>query len=257
MQKKNKVMIAAAMGMLAIVVASTAVRCSVARTAAEDAEREQAREAPAEQPSEPGGSEAPSGEEGREGAAGLEADILAALRGNVWQAPGDPQKTVAFRAGSFVEADGSSAALAAFDVVGAGEADGQRYLDVEIVRDGSPAALATTIILEGSDGALQVASDGFAVEKRYVQGKTAGEPVAVTGALGPYEGLIAGKAEGLASAISAWCAAHAPSATRADFDGEVYLDVGAGRVSATFHLDDAARTIVTAVYEGGAFSVQG
>lgn len=257
MQKKNKVMLAAAMGMLAIVVASTAVRCSIARTAAEDAGWEQAREAPAEQPAEPGGAGTPSEPEGREGAAGLEAGILADLQGSVWQAPGDPQKTVAFRAGSFVESDGSSAALAAFDVVGAGEADGQRYLDVEIVRDGSPAAQATTIILEGADGSLQVASDGFAAEKRYVQGKPAGEPVAVTGALGPYEGLIDGKADELAAAISEWCAAHAPSATRASFDGEVYLDIANDRVSATFHLDDAARTIVTAVYEGGAFGVSG
>lgn len=257
MQKKNKIMLAAAIGMVAIVVASTAVRCSVARTAAEDAAREQAREAPVEQPAEPGGAEAPSGQEGREGAAGLEEGILADLQGNVWQAPGDPQRIVAFRAGSFVESDGATAKLAAFDVVGAGEADGQRYLDVRIVRDGSPAAQATTIVLEGADGSLEVASDGFAAEGRYVQGKAAGEPVAVAGVREPYLGLLDGKSEDLGKAITAWCAAHAPSATRADFDGEVYLDVGAGRVSATFHLDDAARTIVTAVYEGGAFSVQG
>ena len=35
------------------------------------------------------------------------------------------------------------------------------------------------------------------------------------------------------------------------------MDVNGGRVSATFHLDDVASTIVTAVYEDGAFSVLG
>ena len=79
----------------------------------------------------------------------------------------------------------------------------------------------------------------------------------MTGLAEPYASLIEGKSGELASAIGAWCKAHAPSAACASFDGEVYLDVRGGRVSATFHLDDSASTIVTAVYEGGAFDVLG
>lgn len=254
MRKKNKLMLVAAVGMAATVIASTAVRCSVAHTA--DESRGQDGEPAVEQAADPGEDE-PSGQEGQEGEADLEADILAVLQGNVWQAPGAPERTVAFRDGSFVESDGASVALAAFDVVSAGEAQGQRYLDVEIVRDGGPSAVATTIILEEAEGALSVASDGFAAEKRYVQGKPSDAPVEVTGVREPYTGLIDGKTGELASSLADWCATHAPSAARASFDGEVYLDVANGRVSATFHLDDAARSIVTAVYEGGAFSVHG
>lgn len=254
MQKKNKLMLAAAVGMVAIVVASTAVRCSVSRAADESSEQE---ELAIEQAADPKESEPLSGQAGSGDEPDKEAGILSELQGDVWQAPGDPQKTIAFRDGSFVESDGSSVMLAAFDILGAGESDGQRYLDVSIVRDGSSAVQATTIILEGTDGSLEIASDGFAGAKRYVQGRAPETPVGLEGVREPYTGLIDGKADELAVAISEWCAAHAPSSTRATFDGEVYLDVANGRVIATFHLDDAARSIVTAVYEGGAFSVSG
>lgn len=79
----------------------------------------------------------------------------------------------------------------------------------------------------------------------------------VSGLAEPYTGLVDGKTAELASAIGSWCASHSPSATTAAFDGEVYLDVRGGRVSATFHLNDAASTILTAVYENGSFTVAG
>ena len=79
----------------------------------------------------------------------------------------------------------------------------------------------------------------------------------MTGLAEPYPSLVDGRTDELASAISEWAAGHAPTATRAAFDGEVFVDVSGGRVSATFHLDDAASTIVTAVYRSGEFSVLG
>ena len=161
-----------------------------------------------------------------------------------------------FRDGSFVESDGSSVKLAAFDVKAAKSGSGQTHIDIDVMREGDPYATPTTIIVEEHDEILTVACDGFAVEKRYVQGSASGT-VAVTGLAEPYTSLIDGKSGELASAIGEWCRAHAPSAACASFDGEVYLDVKGGRVSATFHLDDAASTIVTAVYEGGAFDVLG
>lgn len=179
------------------------------------------------------------------------------LQGNVWQAEGAPEKTIEFRDRSFVESDGSSVKLTVFDVREAGEGNGQRHLDIDFMREGDPYTTPASIIVEERDGVLTVASDAFAMESRYVQGKPAGTAVSVSGLADPYTGLIDGKAGELASAVGSWCATHAPSATAASFDGEVYLDVRGGRVSATFHLNDAASTIVTAVYENGSFAVAG
>ena len=253
MQKKNKLMLAAAIGMVAIVVGSTSMRCSVAHTVEERAELEgtgAAVESTVQtQDAAQTAQKAPEKD--------VAAETLALLRSNAWQAKGAPERTLAFREGSFVESDGASVRLTAFEVKGSGETDGQRYLDIDIMREGDSYATPTTLIVDEEDGALSVACDGFAIEKRYGQGATSGAEVAVAGLAEPYTGLIDGKAGELASAIGQWCKGHAPTATSASFDGEVYVDVREGRVSATFHLDDTAATIVTAVYEGGAFSVAG
>lgn len=253
MQKKNKLMLAAAIGMVAIVIGSTAVRCSVTHTVEERTE-----------PAGTGAAVESTVQTRDAGRAAQEApekdaaaETLTLLRSNAWQAEGAPERTLAFREGSFVESDGTSVRLTAFEVKDAGEAEDQRYLDIDIMREGDPYATQTTLIVDEKDGALSVACDGFAMEKRYVQGAPSGAEVAVSGLAEPYTGLIDGKAGELASAIGQWCQGHAPTATSASFDGEVYVDVRGGRVSATFHLDDAAATIVTAVYEGGAFSVAG
>lgn len=252
MQKKNKLMLAAAIGMVAVVVATTAVRCSIARTA---------DEAGAEPPA--AAAEQPAGREGAlEGGARGEAGdgpeaIVEELRGTAWVAADGSGATLAFRDGAFVESDGSSVALAAFEVEGAGSSEGQRWLDVSLLRDGQERAEASTLVLEEAGGAASVASDGFLLADRYVEGPAAGGGVEVTGLAEPYLELIGGDGDGLARAIGEWARANAPSAGEASFDGEVFLDTGSGRVSATFHLDDAASTIVAVSYEAGAFDVAG
>ena len=252
MQKTNKVMLAAAIGMVAIVIGSTVVRCSIAHTVEGSAQSE--AQAPAESIAQDvGGANAG----GAASATDASQEIAKLLQGNVWQAEGAPEKTIEFREGSFVESDGASVKLTVFDVKQAGEGNGQKHLDIDFMREGDPYATPASIIVEERDGTLTVASDAFVAESRYVQSKPAGTAVSVSGLAEPYTGLIDGKSAELASAVGSWCASHAPSATTASFDGEVYLDVRGGRVSATFHLDDAASTIVTAVYEGGSFAVAG
>lgn len=252
MQRKNKVMLAAAIGMVAVIVGSTAVRCSIAHTVEESAQTE--AQAPVESVVQDAGSAATADVAS---ATDKAEEIAKMLQGSVWQAEGVPEKTIGFRDRSFVESDGTSVKLTVFDVKEAGEDNGQKHLDIAFMREGDPYMTPATIIVEERDGVLTVASDAFAGESRYVQGKPAGTAVSVSGLAEPYTGLIDGKAGELASAVGSWCASHAPSATAAAFDGEVYLDVRGGRVSATFHLNDAASTIVTAVYENGAFSVAG
>lgn len=255
MQKKNKVMLAAALGMVAIVVASTAVRCSLSHVEAgrEDAEAPAVQEqVAAEREEVPAQNAADEGDAAPDGA----EEVMALLRGTSWVAPDDPGTTIAFRDGSFVESGAGGVRIAAFQTKAAGSAAGQRYLDVDVMREGA-SDLSTTIVVGEEEGALAVSSDAFALAGRYVQGDTAGAPVEVSGLVEPYLGLIDGKAGELTSALDAWCAVHAPTAKAASFDGEVYVDVHGDRTSATFHLDDAAASIVTVVYSGSSFDVLG
>ena len=177
MQRKNKAMIAAAIGMVAIVVATTAV---------------------------------PEAGDETDGASA----VLEELRGSAWTAADGSGKTLAFREGSFVESDGASVSMTAFEVEGSGSSGAQRWLDVLLLKDGDAAGELATIVLDEDDEVSSVACDGFSLSGRYVRTATSGGTVEVTGLAG-------------------------------------------GRVSATFHLDDDASTIVTAVYRSGEFSVLG
>ena len=125
MQRKNKVMLAAAIGMVAIVVATTAVRCSIAHTADQaDADPPAASvEQPAEQEKPETGTEAGEGPD-------EPSAVLEELRGSAWTAADGSGKTLAFREGSFVESDGTSVSVTAFEVEGSGSAGTQRWLDV-------------------------------------------------------------------------------------------------------------------------------
>lgn len=247
MDRKNKVMLAAAIGAVAILVASSAVRCAVTRTV----EVTVPNTAVATQ-------EAPEAEPDGEGAEmdATAKKALEALRSHAWQAEGDAKKTVAFRDGSLVESGPEGVKVTAFEVTGAHEDDDHASLDVTMTREGS-GSFSSVIAIDGREDSLAVSCDGFANASCYVQGSGAEGPVEVGGLAEPYTSLIDGKADALASAITDYCRDRVPTATKATFDGEVYLDVAGGRVTATFHCDDKASTILSVAYAGGAFTVSG
>ena len=252
MQRKNKAMIAAAIGMVAIVVATTAVRCSIAHTAGQaDADPPAAS---LEQPAEQEGPETePEAGEETDGASA----VLEELRVSAWTAADGSGKTLAFREGSFVESDGASVSMTAFEVEGSGSSGAQRWLDVLLLKDGDAAGRSATIVLDEDDEVSSVACDGFSLSGRYVRTATSGGTVEVTGLAEPYPSLVDGRTDELAAAISEWAAGHAPTAASASFDGEVCGDLAGGRVSGPCQVDDDASTIVTAVYRSGEFSVLG
>lgn len=241
-ERKNKLMLVAAIGAVAILVASSAVRCAAMR-AADDGGGQQQAEIEQGARTEQGETEAPDD---------AAAAVMAVLESHAWQADGDASKTIAFKDGRFVESDGKNTRVTACDVTGAGDGS----LDVALTRDGD-GRKQTVIALSGEEGSYRVSSDGFAMSGTYVQGSGAKDPVAVSGLADPYIELISGKRDELASTIAAYCRDNVPTAKKATFDGEVYLDTNTGRTVATFHCDDTAATILSVEYSDGEFSVSG
>jgi hypothetical protein len=71
----------------------------------------------------------------------------------------------------------------------------------------------------------------------------------------PYTTLIQGRTPDLAKAVASYCRDHVPTATKAVFDGEVYLDIPGGRTSGDIHLrrhggDGAQRRVRERVVRG-------
>ena len=101
-----------------------------------------------------------------------------------------------------------------------------------------------------------MSSDEFKVSKKYSEDVAEGT-VSVSGMDEAYIGLVGGDAEPLRKALAAYMAKNVPQAASASFDGEASVDFNAKTVSAAFHADDAARTVLVVTYADGKFTVSG
>lgn len=235
--KRGKVIAVAAAGALVVLLASTIARCAAA--------------GPAGAGQDAGGS-APEQAQQQAGPAEAAASTLEAAAGTSWVAEDGSGATLQVTDRSLVEsaADGTVSALA-YSAADEAEADGQAIVTLTL-EDGSAATLIVT--LEDGEPAA-VASDAFSAAPSYVASEGGGGPFEVTGLDERYLELVGGDEDALRAAIGAYAARRSPQTSSASFDGEVFLDLASGMVSATFHLDDNASTIVTVQWAGGAFTV--
>jgi hypothetical protein len=215
-------------------------------------------EQPVESSSSAASSQSPSSSgEGADQNGDVEASIEKILRSHAWQQDGNAKATVQFRDGSFVESDGTNAKVTAMTVTKAAWNGTEGTLECKLTADGDQTERSTVIKVSGNEGSFKVASDGFLVSKEYVQGNASASAVAVEGVTEPYTTLIQGRTPDLAKAVASYCRDHVPTATKAVFDGEVYLDIPGGRTTATFTCDDTAATVLNVVFANGSFEVQG
>ena len=235
--KRGKVIAVAAAGALVVLLASTIARCAAA--------------GPAGAGQGAGGS-APEQAQQQAGPAEAAASTLEAAAGTSWVAEDGSGATLQVTDRSLVESatDGTVSALA-YSAADEAEADGQAIVTLTL-EDGSAATLIVT--LEDGEPAA-VASDAFSAAPSYVASEGGGGPFEVTGLDERYLELVGGDEDALRAAIGAYAARRSPQASSASLDGEVFLDLASGMVSATFHLDDNASTIVTVQWAGGAFTV--
>ena len=235
--KRGKVIAVAAAGALVVLLASTIARCAAA--------------GPAGAGQGAGGS-APEQAQQQAGPAEAAASTLEAAAGTSWVAEDGSGATLQVTDRSLVESatDGTVSALA-YSAADEAEADGQAIVTLTL-EDGSAATLIVT--LEDGEPAA-VASDAFSAAPSYVASEGGGGPFEVTGLDERDLELVGGDEDALRAAIGAYAARRSPQASSASFDGEVFLDLASGMVSATFHLDDNASTIVTVQWAGGAFTV--
>ena len=122
--------------------------------------------------------------------------VLEELRGSAWTAADGSGKTLAFREGSFVESDGASVSMTAFEVEGSGSSGAQRWLDVPAAEGrGDAAGGSATIVLDEDDEVSSVACDGFSLSGGYVRTATSGGTVEVSGLAEPYPSLVDGRTD--------------------------------------------------------------
>lgn len=245
---KGRVIAIAAAGALAVLLASTLVRCTVTGT---DGGEDNSQNGPAiEQQQSPEGSM-----EKPESAIAQESETTLKKASSVsWVSDDGSGATLQITDASLIEkgADGAIHAVA-YSSADESATNGQALVTLRL-DDGTPATLIIALD-EGEPAAI--VSDVLASAERHVAkpNGSAGESFTVTGLDEQYLAMIGGEEEGLTRAIAEYASQKAPQASSASFDGEVYLDLDEGMVSATFHLDDNASTVATVLFEDGAFEI--
>lgn len=242
MPKKNKLMLAAAIAAVALLIGSGVARCSleradtdVAKDAIEAVEKDGGR-SEASAPREEGHTDQNDAE--KPNSTGIDS-----LIGSSWQSQDDPMRTLAIVKGAFVETkDGQTDVT--YWTVDSGESEGDTITATILASKSMTDAAAPVTLTVGMEGASEVLSCD-ALASKYVRVQ-AGEHTlsfdGITGKLGESMGTDAASIE---AAVAARAAAVSPSAERARWDAEVWCDFANNIATTTFTLEDGASTIVS------------
>lgn len=236
MNRNRKIILAAAIGAVAVLIASSAVRAYISHRmgeAEQPAEVKTAEEIPVEKASrwripEPEG-------------------LADELRTHGWKAEAG-EAVLCVRGDTLIETDGSGMHITAFTVTFE-EGDSLEAMAVDAtgeVREGS------ITLTRDADG-LSVSSELFALSSTYVQSETVGK-VHVQGVPELYLELV-GDEKTFVRAVEEYCATWVPGALSATFFPEIVIDTDDALITATLVCDDAASTSIAVVWDGATFEV--
>ncbi len=237
MKRKNKVMLALALGAVALVIASGAVRCSLATPeASEESTQEQGQ---VESPGETAHEETPAAPLEEAGAQGGFAD----LKNTTW-ASEDGKSALSIIEGALIESGEAGQSILYYSV----ESE-------QAQRDGLTATLAVSDSMTGDEeltvanvrmggeGELTLTCDKLSCA--YVLEEAQATAIAVAEADERLYSTFGKSEDDFENALLEYARAQAPSATRATWSKEVWIDFGQMSYLTNFTLDDAASSIVT------------
>lgn len=234
MSKKNKLMLAAAVIAVLLLVGSGVARCSLVR---EDVESTDAIEA-VEKEEAPAPQQGTPAEEHADATAGLEA-----LVGTSWTGIEDPTYTLSIVKGAFVEAKDGQTSVIYWTLDTEEATDTTVTATVLASKSLTDAAnpVLVTVTTEGADTVIR--TDALACSyKKVLLGERTLSFTGVTSKLEEAMGVDVAKIE---AAVSARAAAVSPTASRAIWDAEAWINYANGAATTTFTLDDGASTMIS------------
>lgn len=238
MTRKNKVMLAAAIAALALLIGSGVARCSLAHEDIEEAESATEAIEQVEGTHEGSGQETDGSDSKRD-----DSDTLEGLIGTSWVGTDDPAHTLAIVEGAFVEGADSQNAVTYWTLDSEEEADGTLTATVLASKSMSDAASPALVTITQDGGDTYIKSDVLSCTYRQVQaGAHTLQFASITDELADSMGVEASKIE---AAVSARAASVSPTAMMATWDKEVWIDYGSGSATTSFTLDDGASTLVS------------
>ena len=221
MDKKTKLMAICAAGAAAILIGAGLARCAIAPSEPEIVVPAEEQDQQIEQAD----------------------DSFSGYAGTTWESE-DGTCTLTLSDSTIVESGEAGVQVMYYEVLSEEPDDDGLSAQISFTRSAGEAASQTLLSISDAGGWKSISCDAFALSKSYLiaEGSEAGIELA---AHSPElnELLDAEDAE-IASAIAQKASSASPTATLATWDGEVYIDCNEDVLTTSFHLNDAASTIV-------------
>ena len=150
-------------------------------------------------------------------------ESLGGYTGTTWESE-DGTCTLTLSDSTIIESGEAGVQVMYYEVLSEEPDDSGISAQISFTRSAGEAASQTLLSISDTGGREIISCDAFALSKSYL--------------------IAEGSETGLASAIAQKASAASPTATLATWDGEVYIDCNEDVLTTSFHLNDAASTIV-------------
>lgn len=221
MDKKTKLMAICAAGAAAILIGAGLARCAIA-------------------PSEPE-TVVPAEEQGQQ----IEQadDSFSGYAGTTWESE-DGTCTLALSDSTIIESGEAGVQVMYYEVISEEPDDFGISAQISFTRSAGEAASQTLLSISDAGGWKSISCDAFALSKSYLIAEGSEAGLELSAHSPELNELLDAEDSEIASAIAQKASAASPTATLATWDGEVYIDCNEDVLTTSFHLNDAASTIV-------------
>ena len=221
MDKKTKLMAICAAGAAAILIGAGLARCAIA-------------------PSEPE-IVVPAEEQGQQ----IEQadDSFSGYAGTTWESE-DGTCTLTLSDSTIVESGEAGVQVMYYEVLSEEPDDDGLSAQISFTRSAGEAASQTLLSISDAGGWKSISCDAFALSKRYLIAEGSEAGIEISAHSPELNELLDAEDAEIASAIAQKASSASPTATLATWDGEVYIDCNEDVLTTSFHLNDAASTIV-------------
>lgn len=222
MDKKTKLMAICAAGAAVILIGAGLARC-----AATPAEPEAAAPAAEE-------ASAPLVQEG---------EALSDYMGTTWESA-DGSATLTLSESTIVEQGEAGVQVMYYEVLSEDTSDEGLAAQISFTRSTDEPSSQTLLSICPSANATSLSCDALSLSKSYWLTEGDATTLELSAHSSELNELLGADDSEIASAIAPRASAVSPTATLATWDGEVYIDCNEDVITTTFHLNDAASTIV-------------
>ena len=221
MDKKTKLMAICAAGAAAILIGAGLARCAIA-------------------PSEPE-IVVPAEEQGQQ----IEQadDSFSGYAGTTWESE-DGTCTLTLSDSTIVESGEAGVQVMYYEVLSEEPDDDGLSAQISFTRSAGEAASQTLLSISDAGGWKSISCDAFALSKSYLIAEGSEAGIELSAHSPELNELLDAEDAEIASAIAQKPSSASPTATLATWDGEVYIDCNEDVLTTSFHLNDAASTIV-------------